>query len=50
MTPQDILIARKHMTEGKLKAREVAKKYGLSERSLWRNLRWAAELEEVRAN
>jgi hypothetical protein len=27
----------------------VAKMYGISERSLWRNLRWAAELEEVRA-
>ena len=49
MTPQDIVMARKHMAEGKLKAREVAKMYGISERSLWRNLRWAAELEEVRA-
>ena len=49
MTPQDITTARKHMTDGKLKAREVAKMYGVSERSLWRNLRWAAELEEVRA-
>ena len=49
MTPQDIVIARKHMAEGKLKARQVAKMYGISERSLWRNLRWAAELEEVRA-
>jgi len=49
MTPQDIVTARRHMTEGKLKAREVAKMYGVSERSLWRNLRWAAELEEVRA-
>ena len=49
MTPQDIVIARKHMAEGKLKAREVAKMYGLSERSLWRSLRWAAELDEVRA-
>jgi len=35
------------MTAG-LKAREVAKIYGLSERSLWRSLRWATELEEVR--
>jgi len=34
---------------GKLKAREVAKMYGVSERSLWRNLRWATELEEVPA-
>ena len=49
MTPQDITTARKHMAEGKLKAREVAKMYGLSERSLWRSLRWAAELDEVRA-
>jgi len=49
MTPHDIVTARRHMTEGKLKAREVAKMYGVSERSLWRNLRWAAELEEVRA-
>src|SRR5262245_19810335 len=48
MTPQDIITARKHMTQG-LKAREVAKMYGVSERSLWRNLRWAAELEAVRA-
>jgi hypothetical protein len=27
------------------KAREVAKMYGITERSLWRNLRWAAEIE-----
>jgi hypothetical protein len=37
------------MTDGKFKAREVAAMYGVSERSLWRNLRWAAELAEVRA-
>ena len=49
MTPKDITTARRHMTEGKLKAREVAKMYGVSERSLWRNLRWAAELAEVRS-
>jgi hypothetical protein len=36
------------MTAG-LNAREVAKMYGLSKRSLWRSLRWAAELDEVRA-
>jgi DNA invertase Pin-like site-specific DNA recombinase len=48
MTPQDIVTARRHMIDGKLKAREVAKMYGVSERSLWRNLRWAAEREEVR--
>ena len=33
------------MTDGKLKAREVAKMYGISERSLWRNLRWAADVD-----
>src|SRR5262245_19015628 len=49
MTPQDLVTARKHMTQGKLKAREVAKMYGISERSLWRNLRWAQDVEEVRA-
>jgi DNA invertase Pin-like site-specific DNA recombinase len=49
MTPKDITTVRRHMTEGKLKAREVAKMYGVSERSLWRNLRWAAELAEVRS-
>jgi DNA invertase Pin-like site-specific DNA recombinase len=48
MTPQQIETARKRMTEG-LKAREVAAMYGVSKRSLWRNLRWAAEIEEVRA-
>jgi len=37
------------MVNGKLNAREVAKMYGVSERSLWRNLRWAQDLEEVRA-
>jgi len=49
MGPQDIVTARKHMAEGKLKAREVAKMYGISGRSLWRNLRWAQDLDEVRA-
>jgi DNA invertase Pin-like site-specific DNA recombinase len=47
MTPQQIETARKRMSEG-LKAREIATMYGVSERSLWRNLRWAADLEEVR--
>jgi hypothetical protein len=37
------------MTDGKLKAHQVAAMYGISERSLWRNLRWAQDLEEVRA-
>src|SRR5215831_10708189 len=50
MTPQQIEAARKHMAEGGLKAHQVAKMYGISERSLWRNLRWAAELEAVRGN
>jgi hypothetical protein len=49
MTPQDITAARKHMTDGKLKAHQVAAMYGISERSLWRNLRWAQDLEKVRA-
>jgi DNA-binding transcriptional regulator LsrR (DeoR family) len=48
MTPQDIVTARRHMIDGRLKTREVAKMYGVSERSLCRNLRWAAEREEVR--
>jgi len=50
MTPQQLETARKHMAEGGLKAHQVAKMYGISERSLWRNLRWAAELEAVRGN
>jgi DNA invertase Pin-like site-specific DNA recombinase len=48
MKPQDVDQAKRHMTEGKLKARDVAKMYGVSERSLWRNLKWAAETEAVR--
>jgi len=50
MTPQQIEAARKHMAEGGLKAHQVAKMFGISERSLWRNLRWAVELEAVRGN
>jgi DNA invertase Pin-like site-specific DNA recombinase len=49
MTPQDIEAARRHMTEGRLKAHAVAKMYGVSERSLWRNLRWAADVETIKA-
>jgi DNA invertase Pin-like site-specific DNA recombinase len=49
LKPQDLTQARKHMREGKLKAREVAKMYGVSERSLWRNLRWAADVETLKA-
>jgi DNA invertase Pin-like site-specific DNA recombinase len=49
MSPQDIVAARKHMTESRLKAHEVAKMYGVSERSLWRNLRWAADVETLKA-
>jgi hypothetical protein len=37
------------MTNGKLKAHEVAKLYGLSERSLWRNLRWASDAKALKA-
>jgi DNA invertase Pin-like site-specific DNA recombinase len=48
MTPQQIETARRHMSEGKLKAREVAKMFDVSERSLWRNLRWAADLEALK--
>jgi hypothetical protein len=49
MTPQDIVTAKRHMTEDKLKAREVAKMHGVSEPSFWWNLRWPAKLEEFRA-
>jgi hypothetical protein len=49
LTPEDIVAARKHMIDGKLKAKGIAKMYGVSERSLWRNFRRVAELEEVRA-
>jgi DNA invertase Pin-like site-specific DNA recombinase len=48
LKPQDLEAARRHMTEGKLKAREVARMFGVSERSLWRNLRWAADAETIR--
>jgi hypothetical protein len=48
-TLEDLTEACNHMAEGKLKAREVAKMYAVSERSLWRNLRWASNLDEVRA-
>jgi len=50
MTPQQIEAARKHMAKGGLKAHQVAKMHSTSERSLWHNLRWAAELEAVRGN
>jgi len=36
------------MTEGKLKAKDVAAMYGISQRSLWRNLRWAADVEMLK--
>jgi DNA invertase Pin-like site-specific DNA recombinase len=45
MKSQDLVKARQQLTNGKLKARDVAKLYGVSERSLWRNLRWAADVE-----
>jgi len=47
MSPQDIAAARKHMASG-LRAHQVAKMYGITERSLWRTLRWASEQELVR--
>jgi hypothetical protein len=34
--------------DNELKAREVAKMYGVSERTLWRNLRWAADVEAIK--
>lgn len=49
MTPENITAARRHMTEGKLKARDVAKMYGISVRSLWRNLRWASDANKLRS-
>ena len=48
MTPQQIEAARQDMKERKLKAHEVAAIHGISERSLWRNLRWAADAEAVK--
>ena len=38
LSPEDIVAARSHMVDGKLKAREVAKLWGIGEQSLWRNL------------
>ena len=49
MTPEQIESVRRRMAAGELKAREAAKLHGISERSLWRNLRWAADVEAVRA-
>ena len=49
MTPQDIEAARRRMAAGELKAREAAKLHGISERSLWRNLRWASDVEALKA-
>jgi DNA invertase Pin-like site-specific DNA recombinase len=48
LKPQDLVQARQHITQGRLKAHEVAKMYGISERTLWRNLRWAADAETLR--
>ena len=48
LTPQDIEAARRHMIKGKLKAHEVAKMYSVSERSLWRNLKWATDAEALK--
>jgi DNA invertase Pin-like site-specific DNA recombinase len=49
LKPQDLEQARRRMAEG-LKAREVARIYRVSERSLWRNLRWAADIEALKGN
>ena len=47
MSPQDITTARRRLDEG-LKAHEVAAMFKISERSLWRNLRWAADVETLK--
>jgi DNA invertase Pin-like site-specific DNA recombinase len=49
MTPQDIEAVRRRMAAGEIKAHEAAKLHGISERSLWRNLRWAADAEALKA-
>ncbi|MGH8430109.1 MAG: hypothetical protein ACREUF_06870, partial [Solimonas sp.] len=49
MTPEQIESVRKRMAAGELKAREAAKLHGITERSLWRNLRWAADVDAVKA-
>jgi len=49
MTPEDIEAVRKRMKAGELKAHEAAKLFGISERSLWRNLRWASDVETLKA-
>jgi DNA invertase Pin-like site-specific DNA recombinase len=49
MTPQQIEAVRQRMASGELKAHEAAKLHGISERSLWRNLRWAADVETLKA-
>jgi hypothetical protein len=49
MTPQDIEAVRRRMAAGEIKAHEAAKLHGISERSLWRNLRWAADVKAVTA-
>jgi DNA invertase Pin-like site-specific DNA recombinase len=49
MTPAQIEAVRQRMASGELKAHEAAKLHGISERSLWRNLKWATEAAAVRA-
>jgi len=49
MTPQDIEAVRRRMAAGELKAREAVKLHGITERSLWRNLRWASDVEALKA-
>jgi DNA invertase Pin-like site-specific DNA recombinase len=49
MTPQQIEAVRQRMASGELKAHEAAKLHGISVRSLWRNLRWAADKAALKA-
>jgi DNA invertase Pin-like site-specific DNA recombinase len=49
MTPQDIEAVRRRMAAGEIKAHEAAKLHGITERSLWRNLRWVADIEAAKA-
>jgi DNA invertase Pin-like site-specific DNA recombinase len=48
MSIKDLGAARRHLDEG-LKAHQVAAMYQVSERTLWRNLRWANDVEELRS-
>jgi DNA invertase Pin-like site-specific DNA recombinase len=48
MTPQDIETVRQRMAAGEIKAHEAAAIHGVSERTLWRNLRWATDAKTVK--